>query len=84
MNNEITVAELIKFVEAIKHNSYSDGEVIYLGNIFEIKPVYLTDSDNNKTLSAVDIYKYQDPEVMEEDEDYDYDSDYITTVYLNK
>lgn len=84
MTEDITVYEANKVVEAIKNNSRSDGEAIYLGNFLEIKPVYMYDKDNNKTLEAVDIYRYQDPEVMEDDEDYDFDSDYITTVYLNQ
>ena len=81
----ITVAELNKFVNAIKQNSSSDGEVVTLGNLIEIKPVYSSKINEHgetvKELDGYDIYRYADRELMEED-DYDFDSDYICTVYL--
>ena len=76
MTNEITVAEFNKVVKAIEHESSFDGDVLKLGNILEVKPVY----DNNEII-GYDVYKYADEELMEGD-DYDFDSDFITTVYL--
>ena len=81
MTQEITTAELNKFIQAIQKNSGSDGDIFYLGNLLEIKPVFTHDKEGNKTLEGIDIYKYADKELME-DEDYDFDSDYITTIYL--
>ena len=68
-------------VEAIKQNSSFDGDVLKLGNLIEIKPVYLQDKDGNETLEGYDIYRYASEEATE-DEDYDFDADFITTVYL--
>lgn len=78
---EITCAEFNKVVKAIEQNSSFDGEVLKLGNLLEIKPVYLHDKDGNKTLEGYDIYRYASDEAMEE-EGYDFDADFITTVYL--
>ena len=63
--------------ELIKKNSHYNQEtgVISIGNLIEIN-LHTTDNNN-----CIDIYKYQEPEVME-DEDYDFDADYITTIYL--
>lgn len=82
MTTEITCAEFNKVVEAIKKNSFFDGDVLKLGNLLEIKPVYMHDKDNNKTLEGYDIYRYASEEAMEE-EDYDFDADFITTVYIS-
>lgn len=73
---EFTEKELTKIVNAVEEESSFDGEVLKLGNILEVKPVY----DNNEII-GYDIYKYADEELMEDD-DYDFDSDFITTVYL--
>lgn len=80
--NEITVAELNKVVEAIKENSSFDGEVLKLGKLIEIKPVYSHSINELNKLEGYDIYRYADEELME-DEDYDFDSDFITTVYVS-
>jgi hypothetical protein len=79
---EVTVAELNKVVEAIKHNSSFDGDIINLGNLLELKPVYSQLDKDTKVLEGIDVYRYADRELME-DEDYDFDSDYITTVYIS-
>lgn len=85
MTEEITVAELNKIVEAVKNNSHSNGYTIYLGNLLEIKPVYThrkgKTGEDFQELEAVDVYRYADEELMEDD-NYDFDSDYITTIYL--
>ena len=73
---EITCTELNKVVEAIKQNSSFDGEVLKVGNLIEVKPVWEKDE-----IIGYDIYKYASEEAME-DEDYDFDADFITTVYL--
>lgn len=80
---ELTVAELNKIVEAIKHNTSFDGDIINLGNLLELKPVYSQLDKDTKVLEGIDVYRYADRELMEEDEDYDFDSDYITTVYIS-
>ena len=76
MTKEITVAELNKIVEAIKQNSSFDGDVLRLGNLIEIKPVFEEDE-----IIGYDIYRYADEELMEND-DYDFDADFICSVYL--
>lgn len=81
MTNEVTVAELNKVVKAIETNSSFDGDVLKLGKLLEIKPVYLHDKEGNKTLEGYDIYRYASEEAME-DEDYDFDADFICTVWL--
>ena len=82
MTNEITVAELNKIIEVIKRNSSYDGEVLYLGNLLEIKPVY-SRTATGEAIEGYDIYQYADRELME-DEDYDFDADFICTVYVNE
>ena len=66
-------------IEAIKQNSSFDGDVLKLGNLIEVKPVYEQESCQ---LVGYDIYKYASEEAME-DEDYDFDGDFITTVYIS-
>ena len=78
---KLTETELNKVFKAILSHSASDGEVINLGNIIEIKPVYRTSNKGREEVEGLDIYKYATPEAMEAD-DYDFDSDYICTVYL--
>lgn len=78
---ELTVAELNKVVEAIKNNSSFDGDIINLGNLLELKPAYSFIDKDTKVLEGIDVYRYADRELMEDD-DYDFDSDYITTVYI--
>ena len=71
--------EINKILEMlIRENSSFDGEVLKLGNLIEVKPVYEQESCQ---LVGYDIYKYASEEAME-DEDYDFDADFITTVYL--
>ena len=73
-----------ELIEAIKQNSSFDGDVLKLGNLIEVKPVYETNYTKGTDMSQVvgyDIYKYASEEAME-DEDYDFDADFITTVYL--
>ena len=70
---------LNKLIEAIKQNSSFDGDVLKLGNLIEVKPVYEQESSQ---LVGYDIYKYASEEAME-DEDYDFDADFITTVYIS-
>ena len=70
---------LNKLIEAIKQNSSFDGDVLKLGNLIEVKPVYEQESCQ---LVGYDIYKYASEEAME-DEDYDFDGDFITTVYIS-
>lgn len=65
-----------KIYDAIKNHSHSDGEVIVLGELLELK------SFDDERGSGVDVYKYVPQEEMEKDDDYDFDSDYITTIYL--
>ena len=65
-----------KIYDAIKNHSHSDGEVIVLGGIIELKPF----GDERGT--GVDVYKYVPQEEREKDDDYDYDSDYLTTIYF--
>ena len=85
MADEITVAELNKIIKAIEKESSFDGEVLKLGKLLEIKPVYThrkgKTGEDFQELEAVDVYRYADEELMEDD-DYDFDSDYITTIYL--
>ena len=78
---ELTVSELNRVVEAIKNKSSFDGDIINLGNLLELKPAYSFLDKETRVLEGIDIYKYTDRELME-DEDYDFDSDYITTVYI--
>lgn len=78
--SKITVAELNKIIEEVKGKSYVKDGILYLGELLEIKPILMTDKDGNQTLEGYDIYRYADQELMEEDEDYDFDADYITTV----
>ena len=78
MTTEFTKEEIEKVAQAILKNSSSDGDVIKLGNLIELKPVYGQDN----TVEGYDIYKYADEELMAEDEDYDFDADYICTVYV--
>ena len=68
-----------KLREAIQKNSSFDGDVLNIGNLIEVKPVYEQESCQ---LVGYDIYKYASEEDME-DEDYDFDEDFITTVYIN-
>ena len=65
-----------KIYDAIKNHSHSDGEVIVLGEIIELKPF----GDERGT--GVDVYKYVPQEEREKDDGYDYDSDYLTTIYF--
>lgn len=74
MLNKETLVDIYK---EIKNNSFSDGEVVVLGGILELK--FFCDNERG---SGVDVYKYVPQEEMEKDDDYDYDSDYITTIYL--
>ena len=78
MTAEFTKEEIEKVAQAILKNSSSDGDVIKLGNLIELKPVYRPDN----IIEGYDIYKYADEELMAEDEDYDFDADYICTVYV--
>lgn len=73
MLNKETLVDIYK---EIKNNSFSDGEVIVLGGILELK------SFDDERGSGVDVYRYVPKEEREKDDDYDYDSDYITTIYL--
>lgn len=82
MTNEITVAELNKIIEVIKRDSSYDGEVLKLGNLIEVKPVY-SRTATSEVVEGYDIYKYASEEAME-DEDYDFDADFICTVYVNE
>ena len=70
---------LNKLREAIQKNSSFDGDVLNLGNLIEVKPVY---EQETSQLVGYDIYKYASEEAME-DEDYDFDGDFITTVYIS-
>ena len=72
--------ELFKLIQ---NNSSYDGEILRLGNLLEIKPVYSHNMDGNNCLEGYDIYKYASPQEME-DEDYDFDADFICTVYVNE
>lgn len=74
MLNKETLVDIYK---EIKNNSFSDGEVIVLGGILELKSFC-----DNERGSGVDVYKYVPQEEREKDDGYDYDSDYITTIYL--
>lgn len=65
-----------KIYDAIKNHSHSDGEVIVLGEILELKMF------DNEHGTGVDVYKYVPQEEREKDDDYDYDSDYLTTIYF--
>lgn len=78
MTKEFTKEEIEKVAQAILKDSSFDGDVIKLGNLIELKLSYKIGDD----VRAIDIYKYADETLMEEDEDYDFDSDYITTIYL--
>ena len=81
MKQEITVAEFNKVVEAIKHNSSFDGEVLKLGKLLEIKPIYEHSKNEPNKLVGFDIYRYADEELMEDD-DYDFDADFIGSVFI--
>lgn len=63
---------LEQLFRAIEKKSYSTGEVVVIGELFELK----FDDDG----MAVSIYKYKPQEEM--DDDYDFDSDFITTIYF--
>lgn len=65
-----------KIYDVIKKNSFSDGVVVVLGGIIELK------SFDDERGFGIDVYKYVPQEEMEKDDDYDFDSDYITTIYL--
>ena len=78
MTTEFTKEEIEKVAQAILKNSSSNGDVVKLGNLIELKPVYGQDN----TVEGYDIYKYADEELMVENEDYDFDADYICTVYV--
>ena len=80
MTEDFTVAEFNKLIKAIKDNSSTDGIVFKLGNLLEIKPVFIENDKGEQELEGIDIYKYADPELMES-EDYDFDADFITTIY---
>lgn len=73
---------LNKLIEAIKNNSSYDGEVLKLGNLIEVKPVY-SRTATGEAVEGYDIYKYASEEAME-DEDYDFDGDFICTIYVNE
>lgn len=80
MNSKEFEKEILEAVysfiyEKIKNHSRinENGEII-LGNIVEL---HFSEDGNN-----LDIYRYVPQEVMEADDDYDFDSDYITTVNL--
>ena len=75
-NKEFSKETIEHICTAVKDNSYSDGEVIVLGEIIELKPF----GDERGT--GVDVYKYVPQEEREKDDDYDYDSDYLTTIYF--
>jgi hypothetical protein len=68
--------ELFKLIKESSHYNSETG-VISIGNLIEVN-LHTTDNEN-----CIDIYKYQNPEVMEQDEDYDFDADYLTTIYLS-
>lgn len=68
-----------KLRESIEKNSSFDGDVLNIGNLIEVKPVY---EQETCQLVGYDIYKYASEEAME-DEDYDFDGDFITTVYIS-
>lgn len=70
-----------KIIKEIKSKSYVKDGILYLGELFEIKPIFIIGKDGNQVLEGYDIYNYADQELIEDDEDYDFDSDYITTVY---
>ena len=76
MAQEITTKEFNKVVKAIEHNSSFDGEVLKLGKLLEIKPIY-----ENDKIVGFDIYKYADEELMEDD-NYDFDADFIGSVFM--
>ena len=78
MTIEFTKEEIEKVAQAILKNSSFDGDVIKLGNLIELKPVY----NQNKQIEGYDIYKYANEKLMTENEDYDFDLDYICTVYV--
>ena len=68
--------ELTKdLIKQIKENSrVIDSSTIVIGNLLEL---HIDEEGEN-----MDIYKYVPQEVMEADEDYDFDADYITSIYL--
>ena len=78
MTIEFSKEEIEKVAQAILKNSTSNGDVVQLGNLIELKPVY----NQNNTIEGYDIYKYADEELIAENEDYDFDADYICTVYV--
>ena len=78
MTQELTQEELTKVIDIVSKNSSTDGDVVYLGNILELK---LVKDEETGNITTIDIYKYASQEEMEED-DYDFDGDYITSIYL--
>ena len=78
MTIEFSKEEIEKVAQAILKNSTSNGDVVQLGNLIELKPVY----NQSNTIEGYDIYKYADEELIAENEDYDFDADYICTVYI--
>ena len=75
-DSEQAVELILDFIhEQVKKNSYmnENGNVV-LGNLIE-----LHFSEGNE---YVDVYKYVPQEVMEADEDYDFDEDFLTSIYL--
>ena len=81
---ELTVTEFKRVLEAIENNSYSDGETFVIGELIEIKPIYVYGENDSRTLVGIDIYRYADFSDLtdEELEDYDYDADFIKSIYL--
>lgn len=71
-NTKFSKEILEQLFSAIEKKSYSTGEVIVVGELFELK----FDDDG----MAVSIYKYKPQEEM--DDDYDFDDDFITTIYF--
>jgi hypothetical protein len=67
-----------KLYDAITNKSYSDGQVVVLGELFELR----FDDDG----SAVSVYKYRPQEEIErlneEEGGYDFDDDFLTTIYF--
>ena len=62
-------------IDQVANKSYKDenGNII-IGEFLELH--FSEDGEN------LDIYQYVPQEVMEADEDYDFDADYITTINL--
>jgi hypothetical protein len=62
--------DIEQLYSCVKNSRTHQTHRINLGNILEL---IITDD-------CVDIYKYIDPNSI--DDDYDFDSDYITTIYM--